>query len=961
MQAVKDECASMLESLFSACSNPLCIADKNGIILMANEAMHKYAGALSDALVSKNLFELVKGAQATLDTGNSFIETKDGISTSWDVFEDSERIYASARDFTKSLVELDRITTERDDAQRASHAKGQFLANMSHEIRTPMNGILGFLQLLESTALTALQREYVNNMKISSQLLHSTLNDILDISRIEARGTKLEVSEFNLYTTIEEALIPFTAIAYGKGLDLNLYIEPAVPEFVMGDAVKLKQVVSNLLSNAVKFTEQGTVLVEAILQGKSSDNDEVNILIKIHDTGIGISSDTIKTLFSPFSQGDNEISRKYGGSGLGLVISKSIATAMNGKVDIDSTEGSGTVVSFSLTLLKSTQSNAQEDFSNLQGKTLLIISEENEDIHILRRYLELEGVNILQVASGTQGIVSLVDCRENNKRNCNIDAVLIARELPDMKAWDLLAALRAISATKELPLALITSRLSHDNESSSSSFTARINKPFRKRELLHTISDMLKEKEITLPEQSSLMRSNDSIMEQGSGYKLLIVEDNEINYQFLSKYLMTKGFRCDVAVNGKDAVEAFKKQKYDLIFMDCQMPVMDGFEATKQIRRIQGEGAHTPIIAMTAYSLESDDKKCFAAGMDEFISKPVDVNKINKILDKYSIVNKNKDEAYEEMERQLSHEMLSPGRRQRVLIVDDMPTNISLLAAALDEDYDIRVATSGREALVLAHSTNPPDIILLDIRMPDLDGYEVFSKLSNEADTRDIPVIFLTGICEAQSEEYGLKLGAIDYIKKPFSIPIVKAKIKNHLELKQYKDFLRENTWLDQLTQIANRRRFDEMWALEVKRSKRLGSFLSLLMIDIDKFKDYNDTYGHLQGDECLRRVAAVIKSTARRPGDLAARWGGEEFLCLLPDTDPKGAREIAERTRQAVLDLGLEHSATDIGIVTVSVGVVTSDAECENCYDELIKRVDSALYHAKESGRNRVSMWGEF
>ncbi|HKM32766.1 MAG TPA: response regulator, partial [Oscillospiraceae bacterium] len=604
---------------------------------------------------------------------------------------------------------------------------------------------------------------------------------------------------------------------------------------------------------------------------------------------------------------------------------------------------------------------AQEDFSNLQGKTLLIISEENEDIHILRRYLELEGVNILQVASGTQGIVSLVDCRENNKRNCNIDAVLIARELPDMKAWDLLAALRAISATKELPLALITSRLSHDNESSSSSFTARINKPFRKRELLHTISDMLKEKEITLPEQSSLMRSNDSIMEQGSGYKLLIVEDNEINYQFLSKYLMTKGFRCDVAVNGKDAVEAFKKQKYDLIFMDCQMPVMDGFEATKQIRRIQGEGAHTPIIAMTAYSLESDDKKCFAAGMDEFISKPVDVNKINKILDKYAIVNKNKDEAYEEMERQLSHEMLSPGRRQRVLIVDDMPTNISLLAAALDEDYDIRVATSGREALVLAHSTNPPDIILLDIRMPDLDGYEVFSKLSNEADTRDIPVIFLTGICEAQSEEYGLKLGAIDYIKKPFSIPIVKAKIKNHLELKQYKDFLRENTWLDQLTQIANRRRFDEMWALEVKRSKRLGSFLSLLMIDIDKFKDYNDTYGHLQGDECLRRVAAVIKSTARRPGDLAARWGGEEFLCLLPDTDPKGAREIAERTRQAVLDLGLEHSATDMGIVTVSVGVVTSDAECENCYDELIKRVDSALYHAKESGRNRVSMWGEF
>lgn len=295
-------------------------------------------------------------------------------------------------------------------------------------------------------------------------------------------------------------------------------------------------------------------------------------------------------------------------------------------------------------------------------------------------------------------------------------------------------------------------------------------------------------------------------------------------------------------------------------------------------------------------------------------------------------------------------------QKQIILIVDDVPTNLKVLGTALKDDYHLKLTTSGEEALLIAGSKNPPDIILLDVMMPDMDGYEVCRRLKDAPETKDIPVIFITAMNEEKDEELGLSLGAIDYITKPFSIPIVKVRIKNHLKLKRYRDMLKENSMIDGLTQIANRRRFDESLLMEWNRQKRHLEPLSMLMVDIDFFKNYNDTYGHLEGDECLKQVAQTIKIQLKRPADLAARWGGEEFACILPETDPMEAVSIAENIRKAIIDKALPHKASLVNsVVTVSIGVATATPLEETSFQMLIKKADDALYKAKQNGRNRV------
>lgn len=299
--------------------------------------------------------------------------------------------------------------------------------------------------------------------------------------------------------------------------------------------------------------------------------------------------------------------------------------------------------------------------------------------------------------------------------------------------------------------------------------------------------------------------------------------------------------------------------------------------------------------------------------------------------------------------------------RQKILVVDDSPLNTKIMETALIEDYEVLISHNGKEALSICNSNDPPDLILLDVIMPEIDGYEICRRLNRSEKTKDIPVIFLTSLTESKDIEFGLTLGAIDYITKPFSVPIIKAKIKNHLALKYYQDTLKINTDVDQLTQIANRRRFDDTMTKEIKKAKRTGTILSVLLLDIDHFKFYNDTYGHLEGDACLKKVATTLATTLKRPKDLAARWGGEEFTCLLPNTNTEGAQNVAEALRKAIQNLNIPHESSPVNdVVTVSIGVVSSNPIDENSFDNLLKRADEALYQAKETGRNRIVGWHE-
>ena len=300
---------------------------------------------------------------------------------------------------------------------------------------------------------------------------------------------------------------------------------------------------------------------------------------------------------------------------------------------------------------------------------------------------------------------------------------------------------------------------------------------------------------------------------------------------------------------------------------------------------------------------------------------------------------------------------MSSQTKQTILIVDDEPLNIKVLSQALSPWYRVKAATNGRDAINISNSEDPPDLILLDISMPDMDGYQVCQELKSSHETKDIPIIFLTGKNSTEDEAKGLELGAADYIAKPFSLPIVMARIRNQIVLKIKTDMLEKLVSVDSLTEVANRRRFDELLAEELRRSIRSNGFLSVIMIDVDYFKNLNDNYGHAAGDVCLKQVAQSLKNTVRRSADSIARYGGEEFVAILPDISHEDAMAVAEKLRENVARLEIRNptQANKNNSVTVSLGVATVQPLKGFNEDAILKLADKALYEAKQSGRNRV------
>jgi diguanylate cyclase (GGDEF)-like protein len=293
--------------------------------------------------------------------------------------------------------------------------------------------------------------------------------------------------------------------------------------------------------------------------------------------------------------------------------------------------------------------------------------------------------------------------------------------------------------------------------------------------------------------------------------------------------------------------------------------------------------------------------------------------------------------------------------RPRLLVVDDQRVNIQALFQAFQADHKVQMATSGEQALAMCRS-QPPDLVLLDVVMPGMDGFEVCRRLKADDATRDIPVIFVTGHHDEDAETRGLDVGAVDFISKPINPRIVRARVKTHLTMKQQADLLRQWVYIDGLTGVCNRRYFDEHLKCEWDRAVRLGTSLSLAMVDVDLFKRYNDHYGHQAGDECLRRVAAVMKTCLRRPTDRVARYGGEEFALLMPDTDAAGALHLARQIRQGLVEAHIDHAASSVGaLLTISVGIATRAPDVVNDAGALLKAADEQLYLAKSRGRDQA------
>ena len=957
------------------------------------------------------------------------------------------------------------LKTAHDKALETARVKGEFVANVTHELRTPLNAVLGMMDLLSETRLNARQSEYIDIAQNSGENLLELIEDILDFSKMESGNMDVNLQETDICDLAEEVIQLLSPQALRKKLNFGYDLEDsAAPCLVPIDTTKIRQVLINLLGNAIKFTDSG----EVFLRVRYKHEPQPEIEFEVRDTGIGITETSQLTIFDAFTQADSSTTKAYTGTGLGLTICKQIVELMKGKITLHSVPDKGSTFTFNIPVdYINSKISANPGLSLDEQKHALLIT--SSVIVRLFTTSAIETNNFLCITTGSFRAAQL-EVSRLEKNDINFEFIIVDEELYYLNENEFLPLLSQIATNHGTTIAILANPY-RPLKLQAHRFSI-IEKPLLRASFDQLIN--IKNNTTAESSQQHVIRSSQSAPLQDTNKYILIVDDNRVNQQVAREMLNKLGHRSDIAINGQDAVTKVTRQQYDLILMDCNMPIMDGFEATQAIRKLDNN-SHTPIIAMSANTSDEDKEKYFLAGMNSSIGKPLRLNKLRDELLTWTSDSHIKDHpqntnqhesakpeirevlAYEPqvmeelfegigdvvikmleafledspvyidslkqalqrgsaknvrelahtlkgsasnfgainfletakiiehlsknqqlhqcdiyiealvddfniLKRDIEDNILSPlsnsedlhQRKHKLLIVDDDRTiRLALKNMFTDQKFLIFEARNGQQAISFCkHDT--PDLILMDAIMPEIDGFDACKTIRALPNFNETPILMITSLEDDEAINKAFSAGATDYITKPLNFTVLRERVSRLLQANRVEKRVKELAYHDSLTGLPNRSKLMQDLRIILNRAKLDSSNFAVLFLDLDHFKNINDSLGHNIGDLLLKAVADRLQSAVRE-SDFVARLGGDEFTVILENIEePDAISTIAQNICTSLSSPFAFIQQKMFVTASVGISVYPEDGTDVNA---LLKHADLAMFSAKKS-RNNYSFY---